>query len=122
MLFPPFRVVLEREHPLHGLNATWPWFEQGFDRLTKLGDPPFGSMVGRPARGTVETVERGGEVENPAADLQEVAVKNVGEVAIPRHGERSPFGFERGRMKLVVVVTFCQLFHVEQVRQVWKGG
>ncbi len=87
----PVRVVVDREEPLNGLGPSGAWFEQGLYGLSELGQSPVGHLPGLDRmRGSVEAVQRGGQIKDPAPRLQKVTVQDLGQFARYRdHRDRS---------------------------------
>src|SRR6185312_326067 len=82
----PGGVVVEGGEVLDGLGPPRAGLEQGLERLAELGEAPVGGLaVGVVARGPVQAVEGGGDLENLAPELEEVAVDHGGGVAGGQH-------------------------------------
>jgi hypothetical protein len=79
-------LIFEREDMLNGLGAAGVGLEEGLERTADLGEATVGGFaVVVVARGPVETVECGGDLEDLAADFQELAVENRGGFAGLEH-------------------------------------
>jgi hypothetical protein len=87
-LLSPVGLIFEGEDVLDRLGAAGVGHEKGFESAAELAAAAVRNFaVVVVARGPVETVERGGDLEDLAADFEELAVENRCGVAGRKHRE-----------------------------------
>jgi hypothetical protein len=86
VLFLPTWIVFEREEMLDGLGAAGTGLQEGLDGLAQLGEAAI-RRVARASGGPIEAIQGGGDIQDSAPRLQEIAAEHIGRVTCLAHDE-----------------------------------